>query len=340
MKKAIRFFTLSFIIAVFTSCSSNPNSKNSTLSNKDPLSSWNNVTSKTSVIDFVRAVTDKNNLRFVPVEDRIAVFDNDGTLWSEQPAYFQLFFAMDRIKELAPEHPEWKGIQPYKAVLENDMQALAASGEHGLVKLVLTTHSGMNIEEFSESVKQWISTTKHPTKNVTFDKLVYQPMLELLQYLRNNGFSTYIVSGGGVDFMRAIVTEVYGIPSEQIIGSTIKTEFQIVNGNPEIIRLAELDFIDDKEGKPVAIQRIIGKKPIFCAGNSDGDLAMMQWTASNQQPSFMLYVHHTDSVREWAYDRNSHIGRFDKGLDEANEKGWTVVDMENDWNIIYPNDVK
>lgn len=337
MKRKFELLAFSIIFSLVVACTPNAENTNKHIQINDPLSSWNDVASKASIINFVGDVTDEKSSSFIPVADRIAVFDNDGTLWSEQPAYFQLFFAMDRIRELAPEHPEWKEIQPYKAVLENDMEALAAQGEHALVKLVLTTHAGMNTEEFSASVKEWIKETKHPTKNVTYDKLVYQPMLELLEYLRENGFKTYIVSGGGVDFMRAIVTEVYGIPEEQIIGSTIKTEFEFNNENPEIVRLAELDFIDDKEGKPVAIQRIIGKKPIFCAGNSDGDLAMMQWTASNPEGSFMLYVHHTDSIREWAYDRDSHIGRFDKALDEANEKGWTIIDMKSDWETIYPH---
>ena len=252
------------------------------------------------------------------------------------PITFQLFFAIDRVKEMAAEHPEWKTQQPFKAVLENDMTELAKQGEHGLIQLVMATHAGVTTEEFDKDVKNWIATAKHPTKNVGFDELVYQPMLELLQYLRANDFKTYVVSGGGVDFMRAFVTEIYGIPEEQIIGSRIKTAFDYNNGNPVIKRLPELDFIDDKEGKPLNIQKIIGKKPVFSSGNSDGDLQMMQWTASNKLKSFMLYVHHTDSIREWAYDINSHIGRLDKGLNEANEKGWTVIDMKNDWKVIYP----
>lgn len=337
MKKALELFGLLVLISMIA-CVPTAVNNNQDSYNLDPLPSWNNGPSKTSIIDFVQGVTKEGADSFIPVTERIAVFDNDGTLWSEQPAYFQLYFAMDRIKELAPENPEWKDVQPYKAVIENDMEALAKEGEHGLMKLVLTTHSGMNTDEFSSSVKEWVRTAKHPTKNVGFDKLVYQPMLELLDFLRENEFKTYIVSGGGVDFMRAIVTEVYGIPEEQILGSTIKTDFELVNGKPQIIRLAELDFIDDKEGKPINIHKIIGKKPIFCGGNSDGDLAMMQWTASNPAGGFMLYVHHTDSIREWAYDRNSHIGKFNKGWDEAIEKGWTIVDMENDWKVIYPFD--
>ena len=335
MKKYLRFTPI-IIIAVILQLSSCINISVDENNDIDPLPSWNDNEVKSSIIDYVVSVTDNNSNSFISVSERIAVFDNDGTLWSEQPAYFQLLFTMERIKELAPDHPEWKELQPFKAVLENDMAALGAQGEHGLIKLVMTTHSGMTTDEFSASVKEWIKTAKHPTKNVGYDELVYQPMLELLQYLRENGFKTYIVSGGGVDFMRAIVTEVYGIPEEQIIGSTIKTEFKLNNGKAEIIRLPELDFIDDKEGKPININKIIGKKPIFCGGNSDGDLAMMQWTASNPKASFMLYVHHTDSERKWAYDRDSHIGRFGKALDEAKVKDWTIVDMKNDWNIIYP----
>jgi len=302
----------------------------------DPLPSWNDVQSKNDIVDYVKNVTNSNSVDFIPIADRIATFDNDGNLWSEQPAYFQLFFAIDRVKAMAADHPEWKETQPFKAVLENDMTALAKQGEHGLLQLVMATHAGNTTEAFDKDVKEWIETAKHPTKNVTYDQLVYQPMLELLQYLRANDFKTYVVSGGGVDFMRAFVTEIYGIPEEQIIGSRIKTAFDYNDGNPVIKRLPALDFIDDKDGKPLNIQKIIGKKPVFSSGNSDGDLQMMQWTASNKYKSFMLYVHHTDSEREWAYDRDSHIGKLDKGLDQALKDGWTVIDMKNDWKIIYP----
>ena len=304
------------------------------------LSSWNDVASKKAIIAYVEDVTDPNSEKFIPVKDRIATFDNDGNLWAEQPAYFQLFFAIDRVKAMASEHPEWKEEQPFKSVLEGDMEELKKQGEHGLIQLVMATHAGNTTEEFDADVKAWIKTAKHPTKNVSYDKLVYQPMLELLHYLRANDFKTYVVSGGGVDFMRAFVTEIYGIPEEQIIGSRIKTEFNYNNGNPVIKRLPELDFIDDKEGKPLAIQKIIGKKPVFSSGNSDGDLQMMQWAASNNYKSFMLYVHHTDSIREWAYDRESHIGRLDKGLDQAVKDGWTVIDMKKDWKVIYPFEMK
>lgn len=331
----MRRIIILFIGLLTVQCGYQSNSPELTKS-LDPLPSWNEGNTKLSIINYVKEVTDVESENFISISDRVATFDNDGNLWSEQPTYFQLFFAIDRVKEMASDHPEWIDEQPFKAVLENNMDELAKQGEHGLIQLVMATHSGNTIEEFEADVKEWIKIAKHPTKKVAYDKLVYQPMLELLQYLRANDFKTYVVSGGGVDFMRAFVTEIYGIPEEQIIGSRIKTEFDYNNGSPVIKRLPELDFIDDKEGKPLNIQKIIGKKPVFSSGNSDGDLQMMQWTATNKYKSFMLYVHHTDSIREWAYDRASHIGRLDKGLDEANEKGWTVIDMQKDWKVIYP----
>ena len=302
----------------------------------DPLPSWNDGSNKTAIMNYVESVSSQDSPDFIPTKDRIATFDNDGTLWAEQPMYFQLIFAIDRVKALAPEHPEWADKEPFKFILNDNMQGVMASGIPGLLKIVMETHAGLTIEEFERIVKYWASTTKHPTLNRPFTELVYQPMLELLDYLRANGFKIYIVSGGGIDFMRALVTDVYGIPVEQIIGSTIKSSFEYNEGNPVIKKLPEIVFIDDKEGKPINIQKIIGKKPVFCAGNSDGDLAMLQWTASNQDKSFMLYVHHTDSVREWAYDRDSHIGKLDKGLDQARSDGWTVIDMQKDWKVIYP----
>ena len=304
----------------------------------DPLPSWNEGNTKSAIIDYVNDVTNQQSENFIPVSKRIATFDNDGNLWSEQPAYFQLFFAIDRIKALAPEHPEWKTEQPFKAVLEDDMTELAKYGEHGLLQLVMASHAGMTTEEFEKIVEEWLSTARHPRFNKPFTDLVYQPMLELLQYLRDNDFKTFIVSGGGIEFMRPWVGEVYGIPPDQVVGSSIKTEFDYNDGKPVIRRLAEIDFIDDKAGKPIGIHKFIGQKPVFASGNSDGDLQMMQWTASNKHKSFMLYLHHTDDEREWAYDRESHIGRLDKGLDEAKEKGWTVIDMKKDWNKIYPFD--
>lgn len=307
---------------------------------KDPLPSWNEGTAKKNITSYIENVTDKNSADFIPVANRIAVFDNDGTLWSEQPAYFQLFFIIDRIHAMAKDHPEWKKEQPFKAVLENDMKTLSKYGEEGLIKLAGITHGNTTTSEFQQIVKDWVKTAKHPTKNVTYDQLVYQPMLELLIFLRANQFKTYIVSGGGLEFMRAIVTEVYGIPEEQILGSYNKTVLEYQNGKPYIKRLPAIAFINDKEGKPLNIQRVIGKKPVFAAGNSDGDLAMLQWTASNKYKNLDVYVHHTDSVREWAYDRNSHIGKLDKGLDQAARDGWTVVNMKKDWKVIYPFELK
>ena len=342
--KLIDFFTFILLTFFIYSCDSGNSKVQSenpgTITNQDPLSSWNDGQTKNAIVNYVKMVTEAGSPDFIPVKDRIATFDNDGNLWSEQPAYFQLFFAIDRVKAMATDHPEWTTKQPFKAVLDNDMTELAKQGEHGLLQLVMATHAGNTTEEFDADVKDWIKTAMHPTKKVTYDQLVYQPMLELLRYLRAHDFKTYIVSGGGVDFMRAFVTEIYGIPEEQIIGSRIKTAYEYNDGNPVIKRLPELDFIDDKEGKPLNIQKIIGKKPVFASGNSDGDLQMMQWTASNTHKSFMLYVHHTDEIREWAYDRESHIGKLDKGLDQALKDGWTVIDMKNDWKVIYPFEVE
>jgi phosphoserine phosphatase len=304
----------------------------------DFLSSWNQGASKQAIINFVKEVTDTSHPNYVPPSGRIAVFDNDGTLWSERPVYTQLLFAIDRVKALAPQHPEWKTKQPFKAVLEDDMHALVASGEEGLIQLVLATHTGMTTTEFERNVTEWITTARHPKTGKLYKQMVFQPMLELLAYLRAHGFKVYIVSGGGIEFMRPWTEEVYGIPVEQVVGSSIKTKFELRDGKPILIRLPEVDFIDDKAGKPVGIHKFIGKRPIAAFGNSDGDLQMMQWTAGGEGARFMLYVHHTDAEREWAYDRESHVGRFDKGLDEAREKGWTIVDMKKDWKIIYPFD--
>jgi hypothetical protein len=302
----------------------------------DPLPSWNEGTAKQSIVDFVARVTDPVSPAFVPEAERIATFDNDGTLWSEQPAYFQLLFAIDRVKALAPEHPEWKTKQPFKAVLDGDMEALAAGGEHGLLELVMATHGGMTTVEFEAIVRNWLATARHPTTDRPYTEMVYQPMLELLDYLRANGFKTFIVSGGGIEFMRPWTEEVYGIPPQQVVGSSIKTAFEMRDDGPVLVRLPELAFIDDKEGKPVGIHSHIGRRPIAAFGNSDGDLQMLQWTAAGDGPSLCLYVHHTDAEREWAYDRESHIGHLDKGLDEAAARGWTVVDMKNDWKVVFP----
>lgn len=304
----------------------------------DSLPSWNDGKSKQSIIDFVAKVTEKGSPDFVPLAERIAVFDNDGTLWAEQPMYFQLFFALDRVKDLAPQHPEWKNKEPFASLLDGDVKSALAGGEHAILEIVMATHAGITTDEFEQIVKDWITTAKHPTTKRPYTEMVYQPMLELLTYLRTNGFKTFIVSGGGIEFMRPWTEEVYGIPPEQVVGSSIKTKFEMQNGKPVIMRLPELNFNDDKAGKPVAINMHIGRRPIAAFGNSDGDLQMLQWTVAGEGPRFALYVHHTDSMREWAYDRKSSIGRLDKGLDEAQAKGWTVVDMKQDWKIIYPHE--
>jgi phosphoglycolate phosphatase-like HAD superfamily hydrolase len=302
----------------------------------DPLPSWNEGTAKRSIIDFVNRVTQPGSPDFVVPEQRIATFDNDGTLWSEQPMYFQLFFAIDRVKALAPKNPAWKTQQPFKAVLENDMQALADSGEKGLLELVMATHAGMITTEFEQTVKDWLAATKHPRFKRPYTDLVFQPMIEVLAYLRANGFKTFIVSGGGIEFMRPWTERVYGIPPEQVVGSSIKTKFEMRNGQPVLVRLPEVNFIDDKAGKPVGINQHIGRRPIAAFGNSDGDLQMLQWTAAGKGARYMLIVHHTDAEREWAYDRRSKIGHLDKALDEALNRGWNVVDMKKDWKVIYP----
>lgn len=306
----------------------------------DPLPSWNDGPVKESVLRFVSRVTTDGSPDFVPPAERIAVFDNDGTLWSEQPAYFQLLFAMDRIKQIAPAHPEWRTQQPFQAVLEDDREALAKSGMEGLAQLVMATHAGMTTGEFAQTVKDWLKTARHPRFRRPYDELVFQPMLELLDYLRACGFKTYIVSGGGIEFLRVFAEEVYGIPPEQVIGSSIKTQFEVRDGVPVIVRLPEIDFIDDKEGKPVAINKFIGRRPLAAFGNSDGDLQMLQYTAGGDGLHFCLLVHHTDSEREWAYDRDSPIGRLDRALDEAKKRKWTIADMKRDWKIIYPGNWK
>ena len=303
---------------------------------RDPLASWNDGIAKQAIVDFVAAVTDKGGSDYVPPAERIAVFDNDGTLWSEKPAYFQLLFAIDRIKAIAPQHPKWKTQQPFKAVLENDIKALAASGEKGLIQLVMASHAGMTTDEFEQIVTDWLVKARHPKFKRPYSDLVFQPMLELLAHLRANGFKTFIVSGGGIEFMRPFTEKVYGIPPEQVIGSSIKTKFEMRNGRPVLVREPEIFFIDDKAGKPVGIQKFIGRRPIAAFGNSDGDFQMLQWAAAGSGKRLMLIVHHTDSKREYAYDRKSHVGRLDKALVEAKEKGWTVVDMKKDWKVIYP----
>jgi len=336
MKKLSIFLAVSILLNVFVACTPNTDSDNKTSKQTDPLPSWNAGKTKASIINYVDDVTSKESVNFINIPDRIAVFDNDGTMWSEQPLYFQFYFAIDRVKELAPDHPEWNNEQPFKGILENDLNALMASGSEGIGKLLTVTHSGTTVAEFQQIVSNWIKTAKHPTKGKPYNKLVYKPMLELFDYLRANNFKIFIVSGGSVEFMRPIICSIYNVPFDQILGTSFKTVFNYNEGNPILERLPEMAFYNDIGGKVINIQKIIGKKPVFCGGNSDGDLAMMQWTASNKLNNFMLYVHHTDSIREWAYDRNSHIGRLDKGLDQANKDGWTVIDMKKDWKVIYP----
>jgi phosphoglycolate phosphatase-like HAD superfamily hydrolase len=303
----------------------------------DPLPSWNDGTTKASIVEFVLGVTTSGGAEFVPPGSRVAVFDNDRTLWSEQPIYFQFAFAMDRVRALAPRHPDWKSRQPFKAVLDGDLRALAASGDRGLVELLVATHTGMTTDEFAETVAQWLATARHPRFHRAYTDLVYQPMLELLAYLRANGFKTYIVSGGTVEFMRVWTERIYGIPPEQVIGTTFVTQFQMArDGKPSLMRQAKLEFLDDGPGKPVAINKFIGRRPILAFGNSDGDQQMLQWTAAGRGRRLMGLVHHTDGEREWAYDRKSHVGRLDKALDEGLAKAWVVVDMKRDWRVIYP----
>lgn len=302
----------------------------------DMLPSWNEGQSKTAIVQFVDKVTEEGSTNFVPKAERIAVFDNDGTLWAEQPMYTQLFFALDRVKALAPQHPEWKTKEPFASVLKGDVKTALAGGDKALVEMLMATHTGMTSSEFSLIVKDWLATAKHPTTKRPFTEMVYQPMLELLTYLRANGFKTYIVSGGGVEFMRPWTEVTYGIPPEQVLGSSVKSKFEMRDGKPVVVRLPEVNFNNDKEGKVVGMNQVIGRRPLAAFGNSDGDLQMLQWTTASETPSFALYVHHTDKKREWAYDRDSSIGHFDKGLDEAKAKGWTIVDMKQDWKVIYP----
>lgn len=302
----------------------------------DPLPSWNEGPSKKQIIEFVQAVTAEGSKDYVKPAERIAVFDNDGTLWTEQPAYFEVLFAFDEVKRLAPQHPDWKTTQPFKAVLEGDHQALAATGMDGLLKIIGATHTGVSTEAFIDNAKNWLKQARHPKTGKPFNQMIYQPMLEMLDYLRSQQFKTYIVSGGDTAFMRAFAEEVYGVPPEQVIGSNFVTQFQLNNGQPQVLRTAKLAHNDDGPGKPESIDAIIGRRPILAFGNSDGDLQMLQWTAAGKGKRFMGLVHHTDAKREWAYDRNSQVGRLDKALDQARTQHWTVVDMASEWRRIYP----
>jgi phosphoglycolate phosphatase-like HAD superfamily hydrolase len=302
----------------------------------DPLPSWNEGPHKQAILDFVAKVTREGGPDFVPVPERIAVYDNDGTLWAERPMPFQGAYMIDRIKALAPNHPEWKEKEPFASVLKGDLAAAFAGGEHALLEMAMATHAGMTTDEFDRVVKDWFATARHPVSKRPYTEMVYQPMLELLAYMKANGFKNYIVSGGGIEFMRTFAERIYGIPPEQVIGSSIKMAFEMRESGPVLVKLPELNFNDDKGGKPVGIQQHIGRRPIFAAGNSDGDLQMLQWTAAGDGPRFCLFVHHTDADREWAYDRQPGLARLDKGLDEARARNWTVVDMKSDWRAIFP----
>jgi phosphoglycolate phosphatase-like HAD superfamily hydrolase len=303
----------------------------------DPLPSWNDGATKQAILQFVQAVATEGSPDYVPPAERIAVFDNDGTLWCEQPLYIQAAFAIDRVQALAPEHPEWRSTQPFQAVLEHDQQALAAAGLKGLADLLIATHTGMTSEEFDRLVRDWFATARHPRFERPYTELAYQPMVELLGYLRAQGFKTSIVSGGGIEFMRAIAETVYGIPPEQVIGSSGKTRYELREGGPVLVRLPELDFFDDKEGKPVAIQKFIGRRPLAAFGNSDGDQQMLQWTAAGSGRRLMLLVDHTDAAREYAY-RVSPMGRLEQALEEARQRGWPVVDMASDWRRVFASE--
>jgi phosphoglycolate phosphatase-like HAD superfamily hydrolase len=302
----------------------------------DPLPSWNDNSPKKAIMEFVAAVTNKNSKDYVEPIDRIATFDNDGTLWIEYPMYTQMLFSVDRIKKLAPQHPDWKIRQPFKGVLEDDMEAVAATGMKGLLEIVMASHSGMTAVEFEEEASKWLATTRQPRFKRLYTELVYQPQLELLDYLRKNGFRTFIVSGGGVAFMRPVTQEIYGIPPEKVIGSSIVTEYQVRDDKSELIRMPKINFINDKEAKPVGIYQHIGRRPILAFGNSDSDMQMVEYTTSGEGRRLGLFVHHTDDGREYAYDRKSKVGKLDKALDQADANGWIIVDMKNDWKTIFP----
>jgi phosphoglycolate phosphatase-like HAD superfamily hydrolase len=302
----------------------------------DSLASWNEGPAKKAILEFVTAVTNQSGKDYVPPAERIATFDNDGTLWVEYPMYTQALFAFDRVKKLAPQHPEWKTTQPFKGVLEGDMKAVGATGMKGLMEIVMATHSGMTAAEFEQEVSSWLATTKQQKFNRLYTELVYQPQLELLAYLRANGFKTFIVSGGGIAFMRPISEKTYGIPPEQVVGSSVVAEFQVKDGKPALVRMPKIDFINDKAGKPVGIYEHIGRRPILAFGNSDSDMQMIEYTLAGEGRRLGLFVHHTDAEREYAYDRKSHVGTLNKALDQADANGWVIVDMKKDWNKVFP----
>jgi hypothetical protein len=343
MKRKINFTLLMLICIIAFTISCNQQSKTDRKTTEpaiatDPLPSWNEGATRKSIIDFVTKTTTEGSADFITVTDRIACFDNDGTLWSEKPLPFQLYFVLDRIKAMAPQHPEWKNKQPYKAILEGDLKTAMAGGEKALLDLLMTSHAGMTTDEFDKSVSDWLATATHPKTGRHYNEMVYQPMLELLEYLRANGYKPFIVSGGGIDFMRVWAEKAYGIPPYQVIGSSLSTKYDTTLTPPALVKIAELDFNDDKLGKPVGIHQHIGKRPVFTGGNSDGDYAMMQYTSTGSGPRFGLYIHHTDSLREYYYDRKPGLARLSRGLDDAPKYHWVIVDMKNDWKKIYPFD--
>ncbi len=302
------------------------------------LPSWNDGKSKQAIVDFIKKVTTQGGADYVAPEDRIAVFDNDGTLWTEQPFYFQLGFILDRVKTLAPQHPEWKEKEPFKSILAGDLKGIAKSGERGLVELVMETHAGLTTDDFRNIVIDWFATARHPKTGKPYNEMTFLPMRELLDYLRANGFKTFIVSGGGVEFMRPMTEKAYGIPPEQVVGSTIATQYALVDDVPVLNRLPKVDFVDDGPGKPVGINKFIGRRPILAAGNSDGDYEMLRWVMAGEGPHFAMIIHHTDAEREYAYDRKSDFGKLDKALDEAESRNWLLIDMKADWKKIYAFD--
>ena len=306
------------------------------LARADALPGWNEGAVKSRLVGFVEQVTDPQSSSYVPPAERIAVFDNDGTLWAERPVYFQLLFALDRVKALAPKHPEWKSEEPFASLLKGDLEGALAGGEQAVAKIVMATHAGMTTTEFARIVQDWLATARHPVTKRPYTEMVYQPMLELLAYLRANGFKTFIVSGGGVEFLRPWTERVYGVPPEQVVGSSIEVKYETRDGKPVLVRLPELNFVNDKVGKPVGIHRHIGRRPILAFGNSDGDFEMLEWTTTGAGPRLGLLVHHNDARREFAYDRQSHVGRLERGLDEAGKRGWVLVSMKGDWRTIHP----
>jgi phosphoglycolate phosphatase-like HAD superfamily hydrolase len=334
-------FALLLLVCACTSrtTTSNPSTHDSTATTAiDPLPSWNGGAAKEAVVSFVAKVTTEGTADFVPPAERIATFDNDGTLWAEQPVYFQFQFALDRVKELAPLHPEWATKEPFKSLLAGDMEAFLAGGEKSLMAVLAASHAGMTTDEFNTTVKHWLASARHPKTGRPYHQMTYQPMLELLSFLRANGFKTFIVSGGGVEFMRAFAEETYGIPPEQVIGSQGKLRYEVRGGVPVLVKLPEVQFVDDREGKPAGIQTFIGRRPIAAFGNSDGDREMLEWTTAGAGPRFALLVHHDDAAREWAYDRDSKIGTLDRAWDEAVAKNWIVVSMQGDWKTMFPEE--